>query len=264
MWCCQQEHHWKWTMRCRAWANSASNMPYRRKGFCLSSSIIPMVHWVTILMTAILQERTSLWQDWRTGNWRTYQDGTWGCREPEQAGGLRPHSDGAGWQQALGDVYQARRTEAFFHLSRQGGLKPLLHHIETGAGHDGQSEEWNWHRNTMRWQRQSLTWRWTCLAAVSTTKVDMNRIQKVNVFRQRTMSFCVQSPLMAQTSCSLVWYRQGNGNECGLPKTRTNGKKHLAATFVCWHPERTDTGADCIWKASWWNRGEARNASLHR
>ena len=25
-------------------------------------------------------------------------------------------------------------------ISRQGGLKPLLHHTETGAGHDGQSE----------------------------------------------------------------------------------------------------------------------------
>ena len=37
-------------------------------------------------------------------------------------------------------INQARRTEGFFHLSRQGGLEPLLHHIETGAGHDGQFE----------------------------------------------------------------------------------------------------------------------------
>ena len=40
-----------------------SNMPYRKKVFSLSSSIIPMALWATILMTAILQERTSLWQD---------------------------------------------------------------------------------------------------------------------------------------------------------------------------------------------------------
>ena len=87
--------------------------------------------------------------------------------------------------------------------------------------------EWNWHRNTMRWQRQSLTWRWTCLAAVSTTRWTWTAYRKWTCSRQRTMSFCVQPPLMAQTSCSLVWYRQANGNECGLPKTRTSTKSIL-------------------------------------
>ncbi len=46
--------------------NEVSGMSKQRiehEVFSLSSSIIPMALWATILMTAILQERTSLWQD---------------------------------------------------------------------------------------------------------------------------------------------------------------------------------------------------------
>ena len=78
-------------------------------------------------------------------------------------------------------------------------------------------------------------------------EVDMNRIQKVNVFKAKNDVILCAATIDGETSCSLVWYRQANGNGCGLPKTRTSTKKHLAATLFADIPaERTDAGADCI------------------